>query len=85
MIRWKKRLLRILIPILIIALLFPFSQCLDDGGTVLYTSVLFQVEKKHTLWQENDVNGYLTGTVVRIFGLEVYRDLVFTPSDSIAP
>ena len=69
----KKTIIGIAI-LLAVVLLIPIPMRLKDGGTVVYRAVLYQVEKVHRLAFES-VDGYVEGTVVEIFGVEIYNDV----------
>ena len=60
---------------LAIVFLIPIPRYLEDGGTVEYNAVLYQVEDVHRLSVAEDGIGYIEGTIVRILGFEVYNDV----------
>ncbi len=66
----KKRITVILITfiLLCISLIPQISYC-DDGGSVLYTSLIYRVMKHHTMLNENK---YRVGYTINIFGIKVY-------------
>ena len=61
---------------LVVLCLIPTRKHLEDGGTVLYKAVLYQVEDIHAIGAEETAEDeYLEGTVVRILGIEVYNNV----------
>ena len=61
---------------LAVVFLIPIPRHLDDGGTVEYNAILYQVEDVHRMFTESDGSGgYIDGTIVRILGIEVYNDV----------
>lgn len=75
-----KKTLSILCAILLLAFwLVPMAYGVDDGGTVHYVTPLYSVTKQKTIYAENGMRGYLTGTVVRVLFVKVYDDVVFVP------
>ncbi len=83
-----KKKLRIIIPVIIIALilLFPIPMHAKDGGTVVYNAILYSVTKRHSMWNEGETPdgtfGYLTGTEVRILWFTVYDNVQFVPQET---
>lgn len=75
----KKGTKKLLTALLLVLMLIPVYQEADDGGSRCWNAVLWGVEKIHSMRQEEDVKGYLTGTRMRIFWFEVYNDAVFAP------
>lgn len=69
----KKKIVFIIAAVLLIIALLPFSGYYRDGGTKWYAPVtnLYRVEILHRL---NGGNGITEGTVIYIFGFEVYND-----------
>ena len=70
----KKKIVIGITILLAVILLFPIPMRLKDGGTVVYQAVLYRVEKVHRLALEA-VDGYVDGTIVEIFGVEIYNDV----------
>ena len=68
----------ILVAVILVFLLFPRKYGFKDGGSVLYCSfgfgAIYGVEKRHCYYQEVGYMYYEIGTVVTIFGIEVYND-----------
>lgn len=83
-----KKKLRIIIPVIIIALilLVPIPMHAKDGGTVAYNAVLYGITKRHSMWNEggtlDGTFGYLTGTEIRILWFTVYDDVQFVPQET---
>lgn len=73
----RSRRIRFILILLVLLLLIPFPAELDDGGTVIYSAVLWSVEKQHSLWKEGDTRGYMVGTVISILSFELYNDVEF--------
>ncbi|MBR3778722.1 MAG: hypothetical protein IKL13_03230 [Clostridia bacterium] len=70
----KKTILIVACVLLTILCLTPSRIYLDDGGTVIYKAILYQVENVHSIHSEN-TDEYLEGTIVKIIGIEVYNDV----------
>lgn len=63
--------------LLAILCLIPVRLYLEDGGTVLYKAILYEVEDVHRIGAEDAAEDeYLEGTIVKILGLEIYNDVV---------
>jgi len=77
----KKWLIKIVVILIAVALLIPMHAGVDDGGTEIYTAALYQVTMQHTMTDEGETFGYLTGTIVRVLFFEVYNDVEFVPSE----
>lgn len=77
----RKRIRWLLIAAILAALLIPYPTAADDGGSLFYTAVLYEITDRHTMWTEEGVDGYLIGTEVKLLLWEVYNDVVFVPSD----
>ena len=74
MMKPKKRYIIISAAVLLVIALFPFGEHLRDGGTVIYEPVtkIYRIDKMHAL---TGIYGeYYVGTVIYIFGQEVYND-----------
>ena len=76
----KKKVISIICILLAMVLLIPIPTALKDGGTVIYNAILYQVKTVHSLVdtsidKDNDKDGYTEGTIVKIFGIEVYNDV----------
>lgn len=72
----KKKILIGICIVLAIVCLIPTRKYLEDGGTVLYEAILYQVEDVHRIGAEDTAEDeYLEGTIVKIIGIEVYNDV----------
>lgn len=75
----KYKKICLLIGIVIIILLFPFSYHLRDGGTVIYEPItqIYIIYKMHALTAGPDrlYGDFYIGTVIYIFDQEVYNDV----------
>ena len=62
--------------LLVILCLIPKRKHLEDGGSVVYQAILYQVKDVHSIGAEDtSEDEYLEGTVVKILGIEVYNDV----------
>ena len=65
--------------IFFVVLLFPVRYQLKDGGTIVYKSLTYSVEKVHslTLMSEMQKTGkmYNEGVRIELFGVEVYEKI----------
>ena len=72
----KKKVMIGICVLLAIVLLVPIPMRLEDGGTVVYRAVLYQVEDVHRLGAVDTAEDeYLEGMIVRILGMEVYNSV----------
>lgn len=75
-----------LIAVVIVAL-FPRRYGIKDGGSVRFESVclggIYVIEKRHMLILEGGKTYYEIGTVISIFGVEVYNDASIDYSNPI--
>lgn len=72
----KKKIIIGVCVLLAIVCLIPIRMHLDDGGTVVYKAILYQVDDVHRInTEDTSENEYLEGIVVKIFGIEVYNDV----------
>lgn len=72
----KKKIIIGVCVLLAIVCLIPTRMHLDDGGTVVYKAILYQVDDVHRInTEDTSENEYLEGIVVKIFGIEVYNDV----------
>ena len=71
----KKRIIGICILLLIVGLI-PARVHYEDGGSVAYKAIFYQVTKVHSIGAEESAEDeYLEGTVIKILGIEVYNDI----------
>lgn len=68
-----KRILLALMLLILVGILFPEKLEADDGGTVYYDALAYDVVKYHGM--RHPVTGYWEGTTVNVLGLEVYGDM----------
>ena len=71
--------------LLVIALFIPIRGQLKDGGTVHYNAIAYDVYDVHSLDSEGEDFGYTIGTIVEIFGFEVFNNTEFVPVDTESP
>ena len=72
----KKKVIIGICVLLAIILLVPIPVHLKDGGTIIYKAMVYQVEKVHRMVLEDiSEDGYEDGTIIRIFGIEIYNDV----------
>lgn len=72
----KKKLLIGICILLVIVCLIPRCEHYEDGGTVAYKTILYQVKHVHSIGADDLSGGeYLEGTIVKILGIEVYNDV----------
>ena len=70
----KKIFIIIAILVVLVILLFPKVIALNDGGTKIYKSLVYEVTKVHKI-KANSLNEFNEGTIVKIFGKEVYNNV----------
>ena len=73
----KKKICVIVVVALLVLMLIPMKMHLNDGGTTVYSAVLYTVTDWHRFndeYSEGDtlVPEYIEGVTVRIFGMLVY-------------
>ena len=73
----KKKICVIVVVVLLVLMLIPMKMHLEDGGTTVYSAVLYTVTDWHRLndeYTEGDTLAprYIEGVTVRIFGMLVY-------------
>lgn len=73
----KKKVIIVMIVVILLILLVPKPRYLNDGGTVMYKSLFYNITKLHKLSCYSPT-GYDTGTSIEIFGIEVYNDIVIS-------
>ena len=72
----KKKIIIVICFLLLILCLIPKRKHLEDGGSVVYQAILYQVKDVHSIGSEDtSEDEYLEGTVVKILGIEVYNDV----------
>ena len=74
----KRKLILVVVIIALLILLVPISMGqFDDGGTVVYSAVLYTVHNRRTLWEEDGYDGVIVGIQVRILGRMVFDNTRF--------
>ena len=71
----KVIIVMVIVILILLVLLVPRTRYLNDGGTVEYKAVLYNVTKLNKL-NYYSASGYDKGTIVEILGKEVYNDVV---------
>ena len=68
----KKKIIIVVISLFVIAFLFPYRlDALNDGGTMIFKSLVYEVKKIKKL-KVNEV-GYEKGVVINLFGKTIYK------------
>lgn len=67
----KKVLITVLIILLIAIILIPSKQYADDGGSVSFSALTYNVTKHHSILDEHE---YMVGYTVDILGIEVFNN-----------
>ncbi len=70
----KKIIISFSLIVLAAVLLIPTTMYADDGGSVKYQAVLYSVYDVHRIDPEKD-NGFKEGTIVEIFGIEIFNNV----------
>ena len=70
----KLKIIGITVLIIIFVLLIPKIEGLNDGGTKIYKSLIYEIIKVHKI-KDDPLEGYYEGTVIKIFGKEVYNNV----------
>ena len=73
--------LKWLIPLIIVLaiLLIPIPARLEDGGSVTYTAITYQVTDYPRHAEVDGIGGYTEGFRLVIFGIEVFEHTEFVP------
>ena len=71
--------------LLIALLLFPVRLQYKDGGSVHYDAIAYDVYDMHRISEEGEAFGYTVGTIVKIFGFEVFNNTRFEAIDTNSP
>ena len=71
----KKVIIVSIVALIMLVLLIPRPRYLNDGGTVEYKALLYNVTKLNKL-NYHSSTGYDRGTKIEILGIEVYNDIV---------
>ncbi len=70
----RKIIILIAVALIILALL-PIPMAVNDGGTVVYRAILYDVTNLHRILGVSDEGSpsYTDGLIIRILGIEVYN------------
>lgn len=71
----KKKLIIGIIILILLILLIPIPNHLKDGGTIEYKSLVYKISKVHNRKLESE---HYDGTIIEIFGKEVFNNVVVT-------
>ena len=72
----KKKVIIGICIIIMIVLLIPIPMRLKDGGTVIYSAILYTIEDVHRLNPDMESDQpYLEGTIIKILGAEVFNSV----------
>lgn len=72
----KKKVLIGLIIIVLVILLFPRRNTLNNGGTIEYKSVVYKVSKVHRYKIDGKYNNnFENGIIIELFGKEIYNNV----------
>ena len=75
----------IVVCVLLLLLLFPVRLQYKDGGSVHYDAIAYDVYDMHRISDEGEIQGYTVGTIVEIFGFEVFNNTRFETIDTTSP
>lgn len=71
----KKRLIIALCVMVMVVLFVPRVAILKDGGSKEFTALTYRITKVHSLNPVEAEEEFTTGTIVEIFGREVYNSV----------
>ena len=72
----KKKVLIGLTIIVLVILLFPRRNTLNNGGTIEYKSVVYKVSKVHRYKIDGKYNNnFENGIIIELFGKEIYNNV----------
>lgn len=71
----KKRLIIALCVMVMVVLFVPRVYALKDGGSKEFTALTYRVTKVHSMNPVEAEEEFTTGTIVEIFGREVYNSV----------
>lgn len=71
----KKKLIVALCVIVMLVLFVPRFSFLKDGGSKEFTALTYRITKVHSLNPVESEEEFTTGTIIEIFGREVYNNV----------
>lgn len=71
----KRKIIAVVCILALALLLFPVKQYLKDGGTVVYQSLTYSVQKVHAISEGLNGKDYWEGTRIEILGIPIYDDV----------
>lgn len=71
----KKKLIIALCVMVMIVLFVPRVAVLKDGGSKEFTALTYRITKVHSLNPVESEEEFATGTIIEIFGREVYNNV----------
>lgn len=71
----KKKLIVALCVIVMLVLFVPRFSVLKDGGSKEFTALTYRITKVHSLNPVESEEEFTTGTIIEIFGREVYNNV----------
>lgn len=71
----KKKLIVALCVIVMLVLFVPRVYALKDGGSKEYTALIYRITKVHSMNPVESEEEFTTGTIIEIFGREVYNSV----------
>lgn len=71
----KKKLVVALCVIVMLVLFVPRVAILKDGGSKEFTALTYRITKVHSLNPVESEEEFTTGTIIEIFGREVYNSV----------
>jgi len=74
--KWR-RLFVIIGLIILLILLIPIPGAYNDGGSISYDALIYNVSSRHAYWEEDGYDGFLVGIQIRIFGRLVFDNTRF--------
>jgi hypothetical protein len=78
----KKKRIIILVVVALAVLLLPVkSSQLKDGGTFQYHAIVYTIVIRHSLFETDGEKGYIEGTEIYIFGVNVFDNTSFVPEN----
>lgn len=71
-----KKIIVILCVLVVAALLIPIPSQINDGGSVRYKAILYEVYDVHKLQKADDTNKieYVEGIIIKLCGIEIFNN-----------